>query len=148
MEPGCALLCLTSASVSRKVEQQRMSQSIGLADLIQQVKQDLLSTVPGESADAPIFLVESVELELKVAVRQEGKTGIKIDVLAIGGGEVGAGVSQDKTHTVKVKLSPLFDKERLMEFYQTFHPDKVIASAKRSQDALLKGPEANPDDRY
>ncbi len=125
-----------------------MSQSIGLADLIQQVKQDLLSTVPGENADAPILFVESVELELKVAVRHEGKTGIKIDVLSIGGGEVGGAVSQDKTHTVKVKLSPLFDKERLMEFYQTLHSDKVPASVKRSLDALLKGTDTNPDEHY
>jgi len=125
-----------------------MSQSIGLAELIQQVKQDLLSTVPGKSAEAPILFVESVELELKVAVRQEGKGGIKIDVLTIGGGEIGGAVSQDKTHTVKVKLSPLFDKERLMEFYQTLHPDKVPASVKRSLDALMKGTDSNPDDRY
>jgi len=126
----------------------RMAQSIGLADLIQQVKQDLLSTVPGESAEAPILFVESVELELQVAVRHEGKTGIKIDVLAFGGGEVGGAVSQDKTHTVKVKLSPLFDKERLIEFYQTLHPNQVPSSVKSSLDALLKGTETNPDDIY
>lgn len=125
-----------------------MSQSIGLSELIQKVKQDLLSAVPGESADAPMLFVESVELELKVAVRHEGTTGIKIDVLAIGGGEVGGTVSQDKTHTVKVKLSPLFDKERLLEFYQTLHPDKVPSSVKRSLAALLKGDETNPDDLY
>lgn len=125
-----------------------MSQSIGLTDLIQQVKRDLLATVSGESADAPILFVESVELELKVAVKQEGAGKIKIDVLSIGGGEVGGAVSQDKTHTVKVKLSPLFDKERLMEFYQALHPDQVPASVKRSLDALLKGVDANPDDRY
>jgi hypothetical protein len=125
-----------------------MSQSIGLADLIQQVKQDLLSTVPGKSADAPILFVESVELELKVAVRQEGKGGIKIDVLSIGGGEVGGAVSQDKTHTVKVKLSPLFDKARLMEFYETLHSNEIPSSVKLSLAALLKGSDTNPDDRY
>ena len=125
-----------------------MSQSIGLADLIQKVKQDLLSTVAGESADAPILFVESVELELKVAVRHEGKTGIKIDVLSIGGGEVGGAVSQDKTHTVKVKLSPLFDKDRLMEFYQTLHPNQVPSSVQRSLKALMKGTDTNPDDRH
>lgn len=125
-----------------------MSQSIGLTELIQQVKQDLMATLPGESADAPILFVESVELELKVAVRHEGKTGIKIDVLAIGGADVGAGVSQDKTHTVKIKLSPLFDKEKLMEFYQTLHSDQVPSSVKRSLDALLKGTDSNPDDLY
>jgi len=125
-----------------------MSQSIGLTELIQKVKQDLLATVPGESSDAPILFVESVELELKVAVRHEGKTGIKIDVLAVGGADVGAGVSQDKTHTVKVKLSPLFDKERLMEFYQTLHPDKVPSSVRAALDALMKGTVTNPDNLY
>lgn len=125
-----------------------MSQSIGLADLIQQVKKELLSTVPGESADTPIMFVESVELELQVAVSREGGGGIKIDVLSFGGAEAKGATSQERSHTVKVKLSPLFDKEKLMEFYKTLHSDKIPSSVKQSLDALLKGNETNPDNLY
>ncbi|HEY9616912.1 MAG TPA: trypco2 family protein, partial [Microcoleaceae cyanobacterium] len=49
--------------------------SIGLAELIEQVKQDLLSTVPGKNKDAPILFVSSVEVEAQVTVKREGKAG-------------------------------------------------------------------------
>lgn len=123
-------------------------QSIGLAELIQQVKKELLSTVPGQSSDAPILFVESVELELQVTVSREGTGGVKIDVLSFGGGELGGNLKREDVHTVKVSLSPLFDKERLMEFYQTLHPDQVPTSVKQSLDALLKGEEGNLADQF
>ena len=123
-------------------------QSIGLAELIQQVKQELLSTVPGKSAEAPILFVDAVELELKVTVSREGKGGVKIDVVSIGGGELGGGLKREDVHTVKVTLSPLFDKERLMEFYQTLHSDKVPTTVKQSLEALLKGEEGDLADQF
>lgn len=54
-----------------------MSQPIGLAELIDQVKQDLL-TPPAKGAEPPILFVETVELELRVAARKEGNAGVKI----------------------------------------------------------------------
>ncbi|NEO70547.1 trypco2 family protein [Moorena sp. SIO3H5] len=118
---------------------------IGLSEFIQQVKQDLLSVPPGQEKDAPLLCVESVELELQVSVKRTAKTGakgnIKINVLGTGGevgGELGGDLGRDEIHKVKVKLSPLFDKERLMEFYQTLNGDKVPTMVKNSM-ALLKG---------
>jgi hypothetical protein len=122
--------------------------SIGLAEFIQQVKQDLLSVAPGKDKDAPFLFVESVELELQVTVKRTGKAGakgnIKINVLGTGGeigGEVGGDLGRDDVHKVKVKLSPLFDKDRLMEFYQTLHSDQVPTTVKNSLGGLLKGDE-------
>ncbi|MEB3180361.1 MAG: trypco2 family protein [Nostocaceae cyanobacterium] len=122
--------------------------SIGLAEFIQQVKQDLLCVTPGKDKDAPFLFVESVELELQVTVKRTGKAGakgsIKINVLGTGtevGGELGGDLGRDDVHKVNVKLSPLFDKERLMEFYQTLHSEKVPTTVKNSLDALLKGDE-------
>lgn len=127
--------------------------SIGLAEFIQQVKHDLLSVAPGKDKEAPFLFVESVELELQVTVKRTGKAGakggIKINVLGTGGEvgvEAGGELSRDDVHKVNVKLSPLFDKERLMEFYQTLHSDKVPTTVKNSLDALLKGNEGNLND--
>ncbi|NEP02587.1 MAG: hypothetical protein F6K58_28855 [Symploca sp. SIO2E9] len=128
--------------------------AIGLGEFIQQVKQDLLSVAPGKEKEAPFLFVESVELELQVTVKQTGKAGakgnIKINVLGIGGevgGEVGGNVGRDDVHKVKVKLSLLFEKERLMEFYETLHADKVPTTVKKSLAGLLKGDEeSNLDD--
>ncbi|NEO13025.1 MAG: hypothetical protein F6J98_30260 [Moorea sp. SIO4G2] len=121
---------------------------IGLSEFIQQVKHDLLSVAPGQEKDAPLLCVESVELELQVSVKRTAKAGakgnIKINVLGTGGevgGELGGDLGRDEIHKVKVKLSPLFDKERLLEFYQTLHRDKVPTTVKNSLKALLKGNE-------
>lgn len=121
-------------------------ESIGLAEFIQQVKQDLLSVAPGKDKDAPFLFVESVELELQVTVKRTGKAGakgsIKINVLGTGGEiavEGGGELGREDVHKVNVKLSPLFDKERLLEFYQTLHPDLVLQTVKKSVDGILKG---------
>ncbi|MBW4547694.1 MAG: hypothetical protein KME25_25115 [Symplocastrum torsivum CPER-KK1] len=122
--------------------------SIGLAEFIQQVKQDLLSVAPSKDKDAPFLFVESVELELQVSVKRTSKAGakggIKINVLGTGaeaGVDAAGELGRDDVHKVKVKLSPLFDKERLMEFYQTLHSDKVPTTVKSSLEGLLKGDE-------
>ncbi|MDJ0575205.1 MAG: hypothetical protein QNJ65_08570 [Xenococcaceae cyanobacterium MO_234.B1] len=122
--------------------------SIDLAEFIQQVKEDLLSVTPGKDKEAPFLFVESVELELQVTAKRTGKAGakgsVKINVLGTGGevgGELGGDIGREKVQKVKVKLSPLFDKDRLMKFYQTLHPDKVPATVKNSLAGLLKGDE-------
>ncbi|MBE9127017.1 MULTISPECIES: trypco2 family protein [unclassified Coleofasciculus] len=118
--------------------------SIGLAELVEQVKRELLSTAPRQAKDAPLLFVNSVELEIQVTVKRGGTGGVKVNVVPIGGAEIGGSISRDDVHKVKVTLSPLFDKERLMEFYATLHPDKVPSSVKRSLDALFKGNEEPP----
>jgi Trypsin-co-occurring domain 2 len=122
--------------------------SIGLAEFIQQVKQDLLSVAPGKEKDAPFLFVESVELELQVTVKRTGKAGakgsVKINVLGTGveiGAEAGGDISHDAVHKVKVKLSPLLDKEYLITSYETHHPDKIRAIVDNSLVGLMKGDE-------
>ena len=118
------------------------NQNIGLSELIEQVKAELLA--PPKDKDkaktAPFLFVESVELELQVTVKKEGKAGVKVDVLSVGGAEVGGGVGQDKIQKIKVKLSPLFEKEEIKEYYKAFRPDDVLPSIKKSLD-VLKGDE-------
>ena len=124
-----------------------MTQNIGLSDLINQVKHDLL--IPSsENAEPPILFVDSVELELRVAAKREGKAGIKIDVLSVGGGEVGNSLSQENTHVIKVKLSPLFEKEQLIQWYKDLRGEQVLPSVANSMEALMKGDEENLADRF
>ena len=92
--------------------------------------------------------MESVELELQVTVKRTAKAGgkgsIKINVLGIGGeisGEVGGDYSRDDIHKVKVKLSPLFDKELLVKFYEKKYSEKMPATLKNSLTGLFKGDE-------
>jgi len=116
-----------------------MAESVGLADLIAKVKQDLLSVAPGGQQEPPILFVDSVELELQVTVEREGTAGIKVDVVSLGGVEAGGSASRADVHTVKVKLSPLFDKAQLLEWYKDIHSDQVLPTIKKSFEGLMKG---------
>ena len=116
-----------------------MSSEIGLAELIQQVKQELLTTYPHSENDTPILGVDSVELELQVTVKREGKGGVKINVLQFGGGELSGGASRDDVQKVKVKLSPLVSKEEILKAYYKENPEKWQKFLKTTVDALTKG---------
>ena len=107
--------------------------SVGLAELIEQVKQELLTTSLSKETDIPFLSVDSIELELQVTIKREGKTGIKIYVL-----EVGGGAGRDDVQKVKVTLSPLLSKEKLLEDYQSRHPDQMQKLADKSIGALFK----------
>jgi hypothetical protein len=120
---------------------------IGLAELVEQVKQELLSAAPSKD-NVPIFCVDSVELQLQVTVKRGGQGKVKVDVISVGGAEIGGGISRDDVHQVKVTLSPLFDKAKLVEFYQTLHPNQVPSMVKDSLDGILKGSEENLGEQF
>ncbi|MEM6517710.1 MAG: trypco2 family protein [Cyanobacteria bacterium P01_C01_bin.70] len=124
-----------------------MTQPIGLSELINQVKKELL-TPPDKDGEPPVFFVDAVELELQVTAKREGNAGIKIDVVSIGGGEAGGTLSQEKTHTVKVSLSPLFEKEQLVEWFKDVRGEQVMPAVDGSLDALIKGKDDNLADRF
>ena len=116
-----------------------MSNEIGLAELIQQVKKELLTTYQGSNDDTPILSVDSVELELQVTVKKEGKGGVKINVLQFGGGELSGGASRDDVQKVTVKLSPLLSKEEIFKAYYQNDSEKWKQFLKTNVEALLKG---------
>lgn len=115
-----------------------MSESIGLSELIKQVKNELLSDSISKN-DSSLLFIESVELELHVVARREGNLGVKIDVLSIGGGNTSGSISQEDSHIIKVKLSPLFEKEKLLEWYKDLHSDKIVPTINSSLNAFVKG---------
>lgn len=108
--------------------------SIGLTELIQQVKQDLMSTALNQESEVPLFTVDAVELELQVTVKKDAKAGIKFYVVDIGGG-----ASRDDVQKVKVSLSPLLDKAQLLSLYKKRFPEKWNEFLEKASDALTKG---------
>lgn len=108
--------------------------SIGLAELIQQVKKELLSPAPESDTDIPILAVDSVELELHVTVKKEAKAGIKIYVLEMNGGG-----SRTDVQKVKLKLSPLFDKKQLLALYKKRYPEQWPELLEKNLNATTKG---------
>jgi hypothetical protein len=117
--------------------------SIGLAEFIQQVKEDLLSVAPGKDTEAPFLFVESVELELQVTVKRtakgSGKDSVKISVLGTGGeigAEVGGDRSRDEVHKVKVKQAA---RDFTESFYRSLGQKNSLAIAVSSgKSAIFK----------
>jgi|WetSurMetagenome_2_1015567.scaffolds.fasta_scaffold1560686_1 hypothetical protein len=101
---------------------------IGLAELIQQIKNELLEVTDVTADDTPIFSVDAVELSIQVKVVKEGNAGIKIQVVELGGG-----LSREDVHTVKVSLNPLLSKDERLQLYKNRFPEKF----KQLQDAAL-----------
>jgi len=120
--------------------------TIGLAELIEQVKQELL-TPPANSADVPLLSVDSVELDLQVTVQRQNGGKIKFNVMSIIGGEAADKVSQDNIQKVKVTLSPLVDKQKLVALYLQRYPEKKEEIIKISTE-LLKSPSHEPGDGF
>lgn len=107
---------------------------IGLAELIEQVKRELLSNTSDKQTEVPLFSVDKVELELQVTVRREGKAGLKLYVFQLGGGG-----SRDDVQKVKVTLSPLLSKEVLLGIYRKRYPERLSELADKSIEGLTKG---------
>lgn len=117
--------------------------TIGLAELIEQVKQELL-TPPADSEDIPLLSVDSVELELQVSVQRQDGGKIKINVMSLLSGEVADQVSKGNINKVKVTLSPLVDKQKLLALYLQRHPEKKEKIIETST-GLLKNPHESGD---
>ena len=115
---------------------------IGLAELIEQVKLELLTPALDKETDIPLLSVEEVELELQVTVKKEGKGGIKIYVLELGGGG-----SRDDVQKVKVKLSPIINKETLLRLYKKRHPERLEKLVDQSMEGTFKGDVDNVGDQ-
>lgn len=116
-----------------------MSNEIGLAEFIQQVKRELLTTYPDNENDTPLLSVDSVELELQVTVKKEGGGGVKINVLQFGSGEASGKLSRDDVQKVTVKLSPLLSKEDILKAYYKQNPEKWQQFLEKTVDGLTKG---------
>jgi hypothetical protein len=79
-----------------------MTQSIGLADFIYQIKRELTEPEPDDASGARLLVVDNVDIEIQVGVSVEGNAGISIHVVQLGGS-----AKHDDTHTVKLSLKPL-----------------------------------------
>jgi hypothetical protein len=113
---------------------------IGLAELIEQVKRELLPTTSDQETAVPLLSVDTIELELQVTVRKEGKAGLKVYVF-----EAGGGGSRDDVQKVKVTLSPLLSKEmRLRLLHKKLRPEQWRELLEQNVEALTKGSDDEP----
>jgi hypothetical protein len=107
---------------------------IGLAELVNELKRELLSLETDTEENVPLFSVDQVELELQVAVTKEAGGGLLIQVIQLGGR-----VERQDVQTVKVTLTPLFEKEERLQYLKAQHPENWQALQEGQIQATFKG---------
>lgn len=113
---------------------------IGLQDLIYQVKRELLAPNPAEQSrdPSPLFLVDKVELEISVKVSQEKDGSVKLTVLDFAEISAGSSRGQEQGHIVKVTLSPVLSREKILE--EALKDKRVLQTVQRElAQAFVKG---------
>jgi hypothetical protein len=108
---------------------------ISLAEVIEQIKTDLLTNPAGAN---PAFFIDGVEVTAQVVAHREKAEGNKAGVgigLAVLGFKANAGVDtkttlgNQSTQTVTIKLSPLLTKESYLASLDTAARDALVQSA-------------------
>jgi hypothetical protein len=94
-----------------------MTDDIDLNDLIDQLKSDLFAPYAHTSQTGkqvyPIFFVDGVEVELAVNISYEAGVGLKISVPQVAELAGSGGAERGRSHTMKIKLSPILTREEL-----------------------------------
>jgi hypothetical protein len=90
--------------------------SIGLAELVAKVRQELLDLE--NAPDVPLFSVDEIKLQLQVTISKEANGELNIEVVELGGG-----VSREDVQQVELTLTPLVNKEQRITLFKDKHPD-------------------------
>jgi len=117
---------------------------IGLADLINKIKHELLSLETDEKENVPLFSVDEVELELQVTVTKEAGGGLSIQVI-----QLGARLERYDVQTVRVTLTPLLEKAARLQYLKTKYPEMWQEIKEGQIQGTIKGGDKNSlDDFY
>jgi len=115
-----------------------MSNEIDLADLIFQIKSELLARRPAEKARGlpALFWIDQVELELSVSITAQTGGKIRISVIPVDA-EVSGTREKQQGHKVKVRLTPLLSLDEMRDLLSQ---DEEFQKAlkKFSRDALTR----------
>jgi hypothetical protein len=82
--------------------------AIGLSDLINRVKQDLLSEQAKTGAD--LFSIDEVTIELSFVVNGDIDSGFSLGVITLG-----SQVSEERIQKISLKLTPIMPKQQVIE---------------------------------
>ncbi len=76
---------------------------------------------------------DAVELQLQVTVSKQGKAGIRIHVIELGGS-----AGRNDVQTVKVSLTPLLSKEERIALFKQRHPARWHEIEQASVEATVR----------
>jgi DNA replication protein DnaD len=105
--------------------------SLGISELIRQIKEDLLSEQGQE--DPKLFSIDEITLELNFTVSGDIDSGFNLGVVTLG-----SEISEERVQKITLKLTPLVSKTQLLEQINSSQED-AAGIVEASQDGLLKG---------
>jgi len=111
--------------------------SLGISELIQRIKQDLLNAQPPNEPD--LFSVDEITLEVNFTVTGDIDSGFDLGVVTLG-----SNVSEERVQKVTVKMTPLVSKQQLIDTVNQ-DPHKAKMTIIASTESLTRGGETPPD---
>ena len=106
---------------------------ISLSELIYWVKQELLSDEARKKDPVPLLVIDEVTVEVNFVV--DGEVGAGFSALQVV--EVGSKVKDQRVQKATIKMTPILDREQLLDELATLYPDLLKKVGKRS-GALFK----------
>ena len=107
--------------------------ALGLTELIEQIKQDLLAHEL-DASTPPLFSIEEINLELQVTVEKTGSAGVNISVL-----QAGVQKSAQDIQSIQVKLTPLLSRDQRIAAMKENYPELWKKSVLLSAETLNRG---------
>ena len=112
---------------------------VSLRELIYWVKEELLSELARQQDPVPLFAVDEVTVEVNFVVDGTLQGGFDIKVV-----QASSEVSEQRVQKAVVKLSPVLDRQAIIDELAASNPGILDTVKSRSAKALLKGGSGGP----
>jgi len=111
------------------------SKTLGLRELINRIKQDLLSEQL--QSEPALFSIDEVTLELNFTITGDIDSGFDLGVVSLG-----SQVSEERIQKVTIKMTPLISREQLVKNLNSgqFKVTEDIETATRAMAGFHEGP--------
>ncbi len=108
---------------------------VSLRDLIYWVKQELLSEEAQQEDPVPLFTIDEVTVEINFVVEGTLKGGFSALKIV----EAGSEVSEQRVQKATVKLTPILEREQLIDEMVAANPQIIEVVKSNAVKAILKG---------
>ena len=108
---------------------------VSLRELIHWVKQELLSEEAQGEDPVPLFVIDEVTVEVNFVVDGKLKSGFSAFKVV----EVGSEVAEQRVQKATIKMTPILNREQIIDEWVTADPERVKVVKSQSVKAYLKG---------
>lgn len=113
--------------------------TIGLSELIDRVKQELLSEQA--QSEPKLFSIDEITVEINLVVNGDIESGFDLGVVTLG-----SQVSEERVQKVTIKMTPLVSKQQGIEELNN-DKQKAQKTVEASPKALFRGEERTRSER-